>query len=109
MTEDDLKILFTGSYQLTQAVSYLAKMIDKDGRINLQHIKDQTNVLKLLVPSRNISRRVYKCFIKYKPDSIGISGVSEYVCDCANGNRTVGCCSHIAAIIYYLPHTRFLE
>ena len=77
MTEKDLKILFTGSYQLTQAASYLAEMIDKDGKINLQHVKDQTNLLKLLVPSRHRSRRVYKCFIKYKPDSVGISGVLE--------------------------------
>ncbi|XP_011873641.1 PREDICTED: uncharacterized protein LOC105565230, partial [Vollenhovia emeryi] len=35
MSTNDLKILFTGSYQLSQAVSYLAEMVDKDGEINL--------------------------------------------------------------------------
>ena len=64
MTEEDLKILFTGSYKLTQAVSYLAQTIDKDGQINMQHVKEQTNVLKLLSPSRHIPRKVYKCFMK---------------------------------------------
>lgn len=29
MTERDLKILFTGSYQLGQAVSYLAEMVER--------------------------------------------------------------------------------
>jgi len=35
-------------------------------------------------------------------------GVTHYACECANGRRTVGYCSHIAAIIYYLSHARYL-
>ena len=88
MFEKDLKIPFTGSYQLSQAVSYLAEMIRKNGQVNLQYVKDQTNVLKSLAPSRQIVRKVYKCFIKYKPNSVGIFGILEYECDCGNGNRT---------------------
>ncbi|KYN27960.1 hypothetical protein ALC57_02637 [Trachymyrmex cornetzi] len=109
ITERDLNILFTGSYQLSQAVSYLAEMVDKDDKVNLQFLKDQTNVLKLQVQSRHISRKIYRCFIKYKPNSVGISGLLQYACDCANGRRTVGCCSHIAAIVYYLAHARYLS
>jgi len=45
--------------------------------------------------------------MKYKPNSVGISG--QYACECANGRRTVGCCSHIAAIVYYLAHARYLS
>jgi len=37
-----------------------------------------------------------------------MSGVTHYACECANGRRTVGCCSHIAAIIYYLSYARYL-
>lgn len=109
MTEKDLKILFTGSYQLSQAVSYLAEMVDKDEKVNLQFVKDQTNVLKLQVQSRHISRKVYRCFVKYKPNSVGILGLLQYACECANGRRTIGCCSHIAAIVYYLSHARHLS
>jgi len=109
MTERDLKILFTGSYQLSQAISYLAEMVDKDGKVNLQFVKDEMNVLKLQVQSRHISRKMYRCFVKYKPNSVGISGLLQYACDCANGRRTVGCCSHIAAIVYYLAHARYLS
>ena len=47
----------------------LAEIIDKDRQINLQHVKDKTNVFKLLVPSRHISRKAYKCFIIYKPNT----------------------------------------
>lgn len=109
LTENDLKILFTGSYQLAQAVSYLAEMLDKDGNLKIEFVKDDTTVLKFKVPSRHISRQTYRCFIKYEPNNIGISGVREYICECANGRRTVGCCSHIAAVIYYLSNARYLS
>ena len=84
-------------------------MIDEDGQIRLQYVKEQSNVLKLHVQSRHISKKVYRCFVKYKPNTIGISGLLEYTCDCTNGSRTVGCCSHIAAIVYYLAHARYLS
>ncbi|GAB1860852.1 SWIM-type domain-containing protein [Camponotus japonicus] len=109
MTITDLTILFTGTYQLSQAVSYLAEMIDTDGQVKVQYVKEQSNVLKLQVPSRHINRKMYRCFLKYKPNSVGISGLLEYACDCANGSRTVGCCSHIAAIVYYLAYARYLS
>ena len=38
--------------------------------------------------------------MKYRPNSVQISGILEYACDCANGNRTVGCCSHIIFLLF---------
>ena len=61
------------------------------------------------VQSRHISRKLYKCFIDYRSNSIGVAGLERYACECANGRRTVGCCSHIAAIIYYLSHAKYLS
>ena len=81
-------------------------MIDEDGKIRLQSVKEQSNVLELQVQSCYISKKVYRCFVKCEPNTIGISGLLEYTCDCANGSRTVGCCLHIAAIVYYLAHAR---
>ena len=49
MWKRDLKILFTGSYQLSQSVSYLAGMVNKDGILNIEYFKDEKNVLKLKV------------------------------------------------------------
>lgn len=108
MTETDLKILFTGSYQFSQAISYLAEMMDEDNNINIQYVKTNGNILKTQVRSRHINAKTYRCFIDYRPNINGVSGISRYSCDCANGRRTVGCCSHIAAVIYYLAHARYL-
>ena len=109
LTKKDLKILFTGSYQFSQEVSYLAETMNDNGPINLQFVKEQANILKIQVRSRYISRKLYRCFIGYRPNSIGVAGIERYVCEGANCRRTVGCCSHIAAIIYYLSHARHLS
>ncbi|XP_043287510.1 uncharacterized protein [Venturia canescens] len=108
MTEKGLKILFTGSYQFSQAVSYLAEIMDDNNNINLRYVKTNEKILKIEVRSRHIKAKTYRCFIDYRPNVIGISGIRRYSCECANGRRTVGCCSHVAAIIYYLSHARYL-
>ena len=95
-------IFFTGSYQMSQAVSYLAEKMNEDWTITLQYVKIAPNIIKLQVRSRNINTKTYRCFVDYQPVMNKISGISRYCCDCANGRRTVGCYSHIAAIKYYL-------
>ena len=77
--------------------------------INLKFEKEQENILKIQIQSRHISRRLYECFIGYRPNSIGVAGIERYACECADGRRTVGCCYHIAAIIYYLSHAKYLS
>ncbi|XP_046142743.1 uncharacterized protein LOC123988053 [Osmia bicornis bicornis] len=108
LTERDLKIFFTGSYQFSQAVSYLAEVMDEHNNLHFSCNRQNKNILKFEIRSRHINSRTYKCYIDYTPNSIGYSGIKRYCCECANGNRTVGCCSHIAAIVYYLSHARFL-
>ena len=44
---------------------------------------------------------------EYKPNSIGYASIQRYCCECPNGKRTVGCCSHVAAVIYYLSNGRY--
>lgn len=107
MTERDLKIFFSGTDQLGQAVCYLAELMDDDNNINLEYIKMKPNIIKALIRSRHINSKTYKCYVEYKPNSIGYSGILRHACDCANGLRTVGSCSHIAAVIYYLSNARY--
>lgn len=109
LTERDLKIFFTGSYQLSQSVSYLAEIMDEENNVNLSYLKESQDIIKFEIRSRHITRKSYRCYIQYKPDSVGCSGILRYTCECANGLRTIGCCSHVAAIIYYLSHARYLS
>ena len=109
MTENNLKILFTGSYQLSQAISYLAEMMDDANNLNLYYVKQKSNIIKIEVRSRHINSRTCKCYINYIPNSTKYFGVKRYYCECANGNRTIGYCSHVSVVIYYLSHGRICQ
>ncbi|XP_076246511.1 uncharacterized protein LOC143186687 [Calliopsis andreniformis] len=109
MTQHELKILFTGSYQLSRAVSYLAELMDSENNINIHCLKENNDIVKFQDKWRHINSKTYRCYIDYTPNSIGVSGIKRYCCECPNGNRTIGCCSHVAAIIYYLSHARYLS
>ncbi|CAH2088785.1 unnamed protein product [Euphydryas editha] len=64
LTENQLKILFSGTYQFSQAISYLAEVIDEDGHLNLKFVKEKSNILKIQVQSRHMNRKIYRCFIE---------------------------------------------
>ena len=104
MSERDLEIFFTRSYQLPQSVSYLAEILREDNSIAVNIHRDDSNVLKFEVPSRHIKRTTYRCFVDYMPISAEQAGkIRRYSCECANGKRTAGCCSHAAAVVFYVP------
>lgn len=109
LTLDELKIFFTGSYQLSQAISYLGEMLEDDDLINLKFLQDSPNIVRFEIRSRHINLKTYKCYVKYNKVSHGIEAIEGYCCSCANGLRTVGCCSHVASTIYYLSYGRYLS
>lgn len=109
LTEYQLKVLFTGTYQLSQAVSYLAELLDNQNELCISYIKETANIIHCKVRSRHRNSKTYRVYIDYTPYSTEIEGVRRYCCDCPNGIRTIGCCSHVASIVYYLSHARFLS
>lgn len=108
LTVDELKLFFTGSYQLIQAVYYLAEIVDDDDTIEggFYNYKGR-HILRYEVQSRHKNSKQYKCYIEYTPYKNDIDGIKDYSCDCANGKRTVGTCGHLASIIFFLSYARF--
>ncbi|XP_058806333.1 uncharacterized protein LOC131672854 [Phymastichus coffea] len=109
LTVDELQILFTGTYQLSQAICYLAEMLGENESLNLKCSIEENCIIRFEVKSRHINSKTYKAYVEYEPQTYGIKGIKRYCCNCSNGNRTVGCCSHVASIIYYLAHARYLS
>lgn len=107
LMEKELKVFFTGTYQLKQAVSYLAEMIDENGVLQLYFLKATPVIIKVQVRSRHVRSKTYNCYIHYSPDTNNIEGIRRWCCECANGKRTIGSCSHIAAVIFYLSNGRY--
>ncbi|KAJ8686865.1 hypothetical protein QAD02_022659 [Eretmocerus hayati] len=107
MTELDLVKLVSGKYQLKQAISYLAEMMGEDDTFDLCYLKQTREILRVKVRSRHINSKTYNCYVHYAPNTVGCSGIKGHCCECANGLRTIGCCSHVSAIVYYLSHARY--
>ena len=46
------------------------------------------------------------------PNSTGLNEIRRHHCECVNAKRTVGCCSHVAVVVYYQSrahhHTRVM-
>ncbi|XP_058799408.1 uncharacterized protein LOC131668928 [Phymastichus coffea] len=91
ITKRSLKILFSGTYQLAMAISYLAEILDEKNELELKYVKAYKNIIAVSVQSCHIKSKIYKCYIDYKPKTQGLSG----------------CCCHVAAIIYYLSCARY--
>ena len=52
-------------------------------------------------------KMIYKVFIEYKPNTNKTSAIKRYVCNCKTGKRIIGCCVHVATLLYYLSNARF--
>lgn len=103
---------------MKQAVSYLGELIhqfDSDPESDFSNIPFmvlndddfEVKVLKIEIPSRHKKRQKYRSFVRYRGNVNSVDGILEYSCECANGSRTIGSCSHVAAMIYYLSYARY--
>ncbi|CAF0938030.1 unnamed protein product [Brachionus calyciflorus] len=126
--------IFLGSYQFNQAKSYLIDLIKNKNAFLVQnniikkHISKESQNMKIIsieLPSRhkrskkressknNIFsksfRNTYKVFVQYVPYLNNSKGIKAYICSCLSGKKVVGCCSHVAALIYYLGYAKYRE
>ena len=95
-----LRLLTLGTYQLKLSSSYIQEFVG--GECNIQLFKEEDGLLRVRLQSRHVSAKSYLVWIKYDCDHI-----KAWYCKCRAGARTVGTCSHIAAILWYLGQSMF--
>lgn len=100
-----------GSYQISQGETYLSEHSNRNNgkliiKLNLTSDEDDFKVIHVEFQSRHSNRTKHKIFIKYVPNSNEYDSIKGWVCSCKVGLRTVGCCSHIAGVIYYLSYLK---
>ena len=97
-----LRLLTLGTYQLKMSSSYIQEFVGGDCIIQL--FRENDGLLRVRLQSRHVSSKTYLVWIKYDSDH-----VQAWYCKCRAGARTVGTCSHVAAIIWYLGQSRFSQ
>src|SRR5699024_11170346 len=109
-----------GSYQVKMAISYYAEHIKPDGRyhfwiekdssdldysaVGIDYPKDHLKLFKARMDSRHMGSVKYHLFVLLNTDKEGLNAIEEHFCTCKVGRRTVGCCAHVACLIWYLAY-----
>lgn len=122
LTRDDLFMIALGVYQIAQARNYCARHLSiNNGQFSCfvcsQDIckklfnsfhTEQSQLYFLLCQllSRHISDKKYRTYLLIDAYKKGYESILGYYCECKNGMRVVGCCSHVMSIIWYFGYAR---
>ena len=102
MNFDELQELTLGIYQLKQARSYSIEHLSDDGTFLVKVTNQRQDLLRVWIQSRHRNAVKYDLYIQYNTKT-----VTGWYCKCPNGARVVGCCAHIASVMYYLAFDRY--
>lgn len=118
LTEEDLILLSLGIYQLKQAISYYGEHMNENGAflIELGESLPASDVRELgggdlciirgRIQSRHVRAKTYYVYVGFDRTLNGRHAISHYYCTCNIGKRTVGCCSHVMCIVWYITYAR---
>lgn len=105
-TEEELFDLTVGVWQIKNAIWYAKQHMKDDPSFKIMLCKQDRNILRARIDSRFSSSAHHSCWIKMNPEKDGPERVESYFCNCKNGERTLGACSHIVCVIWYLGFHR---
>jgi hypothetical protein len=98
-------MLLLGSYQIKSAKAYIIEHL-KPSYIDPQRsefivelCEQHPDLVRAHFDSRHSSSRTYRTTIRYHDQ---IPHIREWYCTCVIGSRVIGCCAHVAALLWYL-------
>lgn len=103
LTEEDLRNLTLGVYQVGLAKSYTIQHLNGGDYCIRIHGMEQ-DLLCAKLDSRHTSAKHYLLWIKF--DECAVIG---WYCKCRTGTRVVGMCAHISSVVWYLGYARHLD
>ncbi|XP_045494474.1 uncharacterized protein LOC123693428 [Colias croceus] len=113
LTKDDIIIKALGTYQIAQARSYYGEHIKRNGVYEIQVCRDDGGLflenlwlLRAKIDSRHAGNRTYFVYILINNGMQGRDKLEGHYCSCIVGKRTLGCCSHIMSVIWFLGWAR---
>lgn len=105
LTLEYLNALTVGTYQLKLAPSYIqdARQHEHGNNFQIDISIEICNTIRIRMWSRFKNAAKYQIWIQYDNDNI-----IGYYCTCKVGARTVGTCSHITSVVWFLGYSRHL-
>ncbi|KAF9405819.1 hypothetical protein HW555_013601, partial [Spodoptera exigua] len=111
LTINDLELIALGTYQIRQAKSYVGEHLRVHGMYTLEVCQDNAPLQGIFNDSQPsiIRGRIKSRHIGINRRLEGRSAIVGYYCHCPVGTRTVGCCSHVMSILWYMGYARHQE
>ncbi|CAF1346131.1 unnamed protein product [Didymodactylos carnosus] len=106
LTEQELRDITFGIFQVKQASSYVQEHLKpsaafpQDFEFTIQTADNVDDLVKVRYQSRHSNSQIYNTYIEYNNGIL--NPISRWFCTCTAGERTVGCCSDIAATLWHL-------
>jgi len=94
------QLIFCGTYQLKQASHYADEHIRQSGSYEFQVHRQAQGLIRVKIQSRHSNSVQYYSWVKFS------TKIEGWYCKCKAGNRVVGCCAHIASIVWFLSFAR---
>jgi hypothetical protein len=105
---DFLRNYTCGTYQLKQSKAYAkAHLYEHDNEFELQISPDDDRLIRCRLHSRHSNVTRYFICIAFDNDDDD-EPIKDHYCQCKDGKRMVGCCGHIATVLWYLGYARHI-
>jgi hypothetical protein len=79
----------------------------KDCNPPIEFNNETKGLLRLKMGSRFHSGKFHYVILQYRPDENGKDAILGWCCSCPVGARIVGCCVHVACLLWYLGRGRY--
>lgn len=99
-------MIFVGSYQIRQAKSYIlehlkpSELDPNDLEFIVELCEQHSDLIRIRFVSRHSTNKNYLATVQF--DTYQDEPIQGWYCTCPAGARVVGCCVHIAALLWYL-------
>lgn len=103
MTLDEVKKVCAGKFNIENARGYTDERLNLDDKYTIQYHTVRSNLLRLKLHSKFRSSATHYVWIEVNVDG---NKINRYYCQCRGGARTLGCCSHVASIIWFMGYER---
>ena len=95
-----------GTYQIKQDTAYAkVHLYENDEKFALELSPSDDNLLRCRLQSRHSNNTKYFLCVRFDENDKD-DQIKDHYCQCKSGTRMVGCCGHIAIILWYLGYVR---
>lgn len=107
LSMDDLKRITLGTFQIKIAERYVDSHLRCDSEFGIFIHREKEDIIRTRIQSRFSKSKSHDAWVKFDKNVNGSDAIKGLYCSCKVGERTLGCCSHLTAVLRYLGFDRY--